>query len=430
MADNLTLESSLERYKVALDLLENFEELEQVFLAEQVLEVLLARQSVQLALEDAKSVSAKTLLSLEAQDNRLKSRRSMILNFKKLSKWRELVNPPKTSWWWYFEPPALLPFLEKPHPLLNQLDWLWKLITLIAVAVSVTFILSTLQRVLAGGLDNTGIFAVMVQTILVLAGGSTLTQQGREALEQTLVWLRIPKYYWQEFSTILAMLFLSIVIWIHSFYLPQLAVNLYQNGVRQYESGHIGSSMSAYQQAIALRPDYVEAHYALGVLYERLQQPDKAIPEYQLVLQSDSKSLNLLTRLRVSNTLGRLYILKGKYNDAWIPLEEGLSLVKESTQTDKNLLYEKYGLLKNLGWLRLQEKYYVDADSFLEEAIALNPERASAHCLRAQLLEGIRREKEALSYWENCIRYAVSSNPDNAKLSATARERLEGRNKP
>jgi tetratricopeptide (TPR) repeat protein len=185
--------------------------------------------------------------------------------------------------------------------------------------------------------------------------------------------------------------------------------------------------MSSYQQAISLRPDYTEAHYALGLLYERLQQADKAIKEYQQVIQSDFKTLNLLTQLKTRNNLGRLYILNKKYSDAWIALEEGLSLIKELTPIDQDILYEKYNLLKNLGWLRLQEKHYIDADAFLQQAIELNSERASGYCLQAQVLEGTRREKEAVSFWENCIRYTVSSNPDDAMRAATAREKLAER---
>ena len=427
MTDSLLLEAALERYELALDFLEKPEAGEETSLVERVLEVLLARHSVQAVLEDSKSVLTSTFLRLDEQDSRLKACRGKIHRTRQLSNWRSLINPPQKAWWWYLEPPALFAWLEKSHPLLDRFDWLWKFLTLVALAISITFILNTLQRVLAGGLDTTGIFAVMVQTILVLAGGSTLTQHGREALESVLNLVRIPKYYWQELSTCLSVLFLGIVICIHSFYLPQMATNFYQNGMKQYASGEIGSAMSYYQQAIALRPDYIEAHHALGVLYERLQQSDKAIKEYQQVIQGDSETLSLLTRLRVRNDLGYLYIANKKYSDAWLVLEEGLSLMQETTQADQEILHEKYSLLKNLGWLRLQEKHYIDADIFLRQAIELNAERASAYCLQAEVLEGKKEEKEAIPYWENCIRYSVSSHPDDAMRSATAREKLAGR---
>jgi tetratricopeptide (TPR) repeat protein len=436
MIDSSIVEVALSRYEAALNSLDkpDIPDLDKpdipdkAYLEELVLEVLLARQEVQIALENAKTISTTIFIKLKDQDTRLKKHRDKVCQARQ--HWHEIIDPPKTAWWWHLEPPALFPWLEQPHPLLEQFDWLWKFLTLIALAISITFILNTFQRALSSGLDKTGFWAVAAQTILVLAGGSTLTQQGREALETILASFRIPKYYWQELSTILSIIFLTIVIGIHSLYLPQLATNSYQDGVRQYTSGNIGSAMLAYQQAIALRPDYNEAHYGLGILYERLQQTDKAIQEYQQVIQSDLGNLTLLTQLRTRNNLGRLYILDGKYLDAWIVLEEGLDLIEGTTQASQDILDEEYNLLKNLGWLRLQEKHYVDAESFLQQAIELNSERASAYCLQAQVLEEISQKQESISYWENCIRYAISSNPDDAMRAATAREKLIGREAP
>ena len=429
-SDSSDLETTLNKYEAALDSLDKLEVPEQTCLEGQVLEVLLARQAVQIALEDVKIIPATIFIKLKGQDDRLRKHRDKVYLVRQLSSWRDIIDPPKTAWWWHLEPSALFPWLEKPHPLLEQFDWLWKFLTLIALAISITFILNTLQRVLSGGLDKAGFLAVTTQAILVLAGGSTLTEQGREALESILASFRIPKYYWQELSTLLSIIFLIIVVGIHNLYLPQLATNSYQNGNRQYTSGQIGSAILAYQQAIALRPDYAEAHYGLGVIYERLQQPDKAIQEYQQVIQSDLINLDLLTQLRTRNKLGRLYILNNKYLDAWIVLEEGLNLIEEITHADQDILYEEYNLLKNLGWLRLQEKHYIDAEPFFQQAIELDSERASAYCLQAQVLEEINRGQESISYWENCVRYAVRSNPDDAMRAATAREKLAGRRTP
>lgn len=427
MINDSNLEIALNRYEATLNSLDKLGVSDQGNLEEQVLKVLLARQSVQIELEDTKRIPATILMRLKSQDSRLKQHRTKVYQARELANWREMISPPHTAWWWHLEPPALFPWLEKPHPVLDKLDWLWKFITLLALAISITFILNTLQRVMSGGLDGTGFWAVSVQTILVLVSGSTLTQQGRETLENVLKSFRIPKHYWQELSSIISIVFLAIVISIHNVYLPYLATNLYRNGVKQYESGNIGSAILAYQQAIALRPDYTEVHYGLGILYERLQQSDKAIQEYQQAIQGNLEGLTLLTQLRVRNNLGRLYILDGEYRNAWIVLEEGLSLIYEDTYNDQDVLYEEYNLLKNLGWLRLGEGHYIDAESFLQKAIELNSYRASAYCLQAQIMESTNREEESIIYWENCIRYAVGSNPDDAMRAATAREKIEGR---
>jgi tetratricopeptide (TPR) repeat protein len=41
-------------------------------------------------------------------------------------------------------------------------------------------------------------------------------------------------------------------------------------------------ALANYQKAIALNQSYAQAHYNLGLLYEDLQQFDKANAEYQL----------------------------------------------------------------------------------------------------------------------------------------------------
>lgn len=423
------LESALERYKTALDALSSEEDTEQISLEDKVLEVLLARDSVQAVLDERSIPTVGCISLLKEQDDRLKSYRSKICKIKQLESWRKLVNPPQTAWWWFLEPPSIFPWLEKSHPFLDQFDWFWKFITLITFAISLTFILNTLQRVLASGLDATGLVPVAIQTILVLASGSTLTQQGHEILGNILTSFRIPKHYWQELSAVLSILFLMIVVGIHNLYLPQLASSFYQNGLNLYDSdnnsGYIGSAMSAHQQAIAVQPDYAEARYQLGRIYERLQQADKAIQEYQQVIQSDLGDLSLLAELRARNNLGRLYILKAKYLEAWEVLHVGLNLIKEDTQITDDILHEQYSLLKNLGWLRLDEKHYIEAEEFLKGAINLDSIRASAYCLQAQILEGTNREQESLPYWNNCIRYAVNSNPDDALRAAKAKESLK-----
>lgn len=385
---------------------------------EQVLNVLLARDIVEVALQDTASIPSHQLMRLDDLDRKLKAQRSTITKTIKLRNWRNIHHPPATNWWWYFEPPALLPCLDQPHPLLDQLDWLWQLIILVALAISVTFILNTLKRVLSGGVDTAGVSAVVLQSVLALAGGSALTQQGRAALESSLKRLRIPKHYWQELGAFLSIAVLLLVMAIHTFYLPQLATNLNKSGQQNYESGQLDSALSNYQQAIALRPDYAEAHYHLGTLYEDLQKTDQAIAEYQLVVQSDLNSQpnspERLLMLRAHNNLGRLYLLKGNTQAAWAPLEQGLGFVDaDAAIKNADIQYEHYKLLKNLGWVRLQQKYYLDAANYFQEAIDLQPQlqslfaevggQAAPFCLQAQVLEAQKQNKAAQTAWETCV---------------------------
>lgn len=437
MDDASSLESALARYEQALDILQS----EKKARPEQVLEVLLTRDQVQAAIEQASFISTAHLIQLKALDQDLKDQRKLITTTIRLQDWRDFTQHSEIDWWWHLEPPALFPWLEQSHPWLESLDWLWKLLTIVTLTISATFILNTLRRVLAGGVDAAGTFAVVLQSVLALAGGSALTQQGREFLESLLTRLRIPKHYWQELGILMSVLFLAAVITIHNFYLPYLARQLVKQGSTDYQENRFDSALSAYQQAIALRPNHAEAHYRLGLLYEDLQQIDRAIAEYQLVVQQDiAAQPNLEERLRLlraHNNLGRLYILKGNFSAAWSPLEIGQRFATEDAiKSSVELQYEKYKLLKNLGWVRLQQKYYIDAEDWLNQAIDLQASKpmkllfekdggkAAPHCLRAQVYDAQKLKAKARTDWETCVQYARRNDSDEAQWLGMANERL------
>ena len=120
----------------------------------------------------------------------------------------------------------------------------------------------------------------------------------------------------------------ALGIWDLSVCSPRVAQELHRQGLEtHYEQNHADSALQYYEKAIALQPDFAEAHYNLGVLREELQQLDQAAAEYQIVVQSDFNDLKLLTKLRAHNNLGQLYILQKQYRAAWTPLEQALSFV-------------------------------------------------------------------------------------------------------
>ncbi|MGB3616170.1 MAG: tetratricopeptide repeat protein [Elainellaceae cyanobacterium] len=420
---------------------------DEIFLA-----VLTARDAVQRSLEDAKVLPAAALMTLHRCDQALKAHQQTIASAQNIGEWRSLTDPPQTSWWWHVEPPSRLPWLEKHLTWLHRFDALWTFLTLCFLTIAVTLFLNTLSRFADGGLDTFGTVVVVAQAILTIAGGTTaLTKQGRYWIEDWLSKLRIPKSFWQEFSVVVALLVMLLVFFTYHVGLPKTAQILHQRGKdTHYESEHLDSALQYYQKAIALDPDFAEAHYNLGVLYESLQQLDNAAAEYQLVIQSNFNDLSPLTKLRAHNNLGRLYIIKGQLREAWVPLDRGLSFVRpqspEDIQADvrwEQVLLEKHNLLKNLGWLRVEQDHFFNADERLREAIGIaeelgtrieadpslkdllgvNTQPAAAYCLEAQALEGLNRNEEALAFWRSCSRYGTIVDPDEAKWLAVARER-------
>lgn len=420
----MSFPDALNRYERALD---SWVKKDGELAGGRALEVLTARDAVQHWLGKTPDASSEQLLRLDKLDDRLSQQKPNIYAALDLDHWRSLLNPPDSATWWYPQPPALLPFLEKRHPILERFDWLFTFLSLFFLTLAVTVVLDTLNRVVGEGLNTQGMFPVVVQVLLTIAGGSAaLTQNGRNFLRMILTRLRIPTHWWQEFSAIAALLILLIVAGIHELYLPQLASDRYQEGIAHYEARQFDSALQAYKQSLALQPDFVEAHYSLGLIYEDLQRTDEAIAEYQRVVSQDADALDKLIWLRAHNNLGRLHILNGDYRTAWVPLDRAFNAITEADLSSEEMQIERYNLLKNLGWMWLGQGRLLEADEFLQQAIAQNPERAAAHCLHAQVLTALEQAEAAQASWLSCLGGERNLQPEEAEWAAMAREQLAG----
>lgn len=159
----------------------------------------------------------------------------------------------------------------------KQLGWLWNGLTLVFLAISLSLIADAVPRFLSGGLDTIGVLAVIIPSLLALLTSGALTPIGREA--RNYLFQKLAKSYWSFFSMVIALIFLVFLVVFHLFF-PQFAVYFHIQGEQQYKAGQLEQALSNYQKAIALNPSHAQAHYNLGILYEDLQQFDKANSEY------------------------------------------------------------------------------------------------------------------------------------------------------
>ena len=82
-------------------------------------------------------------------------------------------------------------------------------------------------------------------------------------------------------------------------------------------------------------------------------------------------------------------------------------------------------MLKNRAWANLGLKYLTLAESDVQQALAIRPDGAAAHCLRAQILEAQAKKQDALPEWEMCLRYEKTDVVAvEASWLGLARERL------
>lgn len=397
----------------------------------EILAVLMLRDRLQETLATQDEVNLEHLVQLVDLDSRLKAQQGEIAAHPEYETYRQLLNPSETAWWWFFQVP-------------EPKKW-WSEIRLAVQRGDFGGTNHCCQPdhgygdpFIHGGVDLGATLAVSGQSVLaLLAGGGALTQAGRKAYGRVLESLKVDKRHWQETSFGLAVVLTLGLGGVHAA-LPHLAQWVNRGGEVHYRLGQLDSARKDFQRAVALKPDYGKAHFNLGLVYEDLQQVDQAKVEYQLVvtqLIADcnpqvAKNCGVLTWLQAHNNLARLNILAQDYGVAVPLLQAGLRKLQEPmVESNPNAKHLKYDLLKNLGWARLNQEFYSEAENLLLEAIDAEAQ-PDAFCLMAQLNESQKDETMALENWEQCL---VLANQDPSVLetqsevnqwAATAQERL------
>lgn len=388
----------------------------------QVLEVMAARDELHTFLHDTKGFSGETLGTIAALDQQLKDQSETVERCLKTVNWHTSFNPDEKAWWWSLKP-------EQPNPWWNQ-DWFWQAVSIACITVSVGLFGDVSARFLKGGPDTFGAIAVSAQSIgALLTAGGALTVAGQEANKRLLNRLQIPERYWHEVGAGGSLLLLLGAIGLRTS-LPQIASLYSDSGFQKYKQGDWGSAEELYQRALQLNPDNDQASFRLGVLYEELQDLEKARFNYRLSVRAGIPD--------AVNNFSRLSLLDQKPAPA-IPL-----LLKALEKEAELSPESRYALLKNLGWARLQQRDYGEAEDRLTDAIKLQQTAklskgstdskealpiASPYCLLAQVKAAQRDKSAALEAWETCN---AEENPyiqEETEWAVTAREQLKEEDK-
>jgi tetratricopeptide (TPR) repeat protein len=413
---NSPLDITLKRYEVSLKSLDNVD-----FDIEQVLAVFNARDAVQKALKDEKSIPNSRLQKVIELDEHLRNNAERItraINGKtadKLQSWRESIQPSAEAWWWKLDAIA-------PHPW-DIWDWLWISLSIAGWTANISLLVNIATRFLVGGVGLLGAAAVTLPSILaLLQAGSQFTKSGQEGFDKLLD-KKIPKQYHQE-AKLVSTLMMSGSLVIFWFALPSISDMYNHNGLKNYDEKNLGAAEQDYLRAISLNADNVEAHYNLGNLYEEWQDLEKAKKEYQLALSGDLPE--------AYNNLARLYIREKKYPEAASLLKKGLVLAQKENSTPEI----KYNLFKNLGWVRLEQGRNEEAQHNLQAATGITKNReavkyirnpSAAYCLLAQVLE--RQKQTALEQWQQCAQLGSKLNPDEDNWLHIAHKKIHNKTK-
>ena len=404
--NNPQLDTTLKHYKAAIDRLEKTGAIN----VEQVLDVLNARNAVQVALKETTPIptsSLKQVLELDAELRKQAQQITKVVKTEQFAQWRESVHPPAEAWWWKLENIA-------PVHKWDNLDWLWKGLTVAGWTANLSLLINIATRFLSGGAGLLGASAIILPSILaLLQASSELTKAGKEGFDKLLTKLNIPQHLQEEAklgSTLLMTGFL-VSFWLA---LPSISQLYNSQGVSNTKLGKLGAAEQDYLKAISLDADNVDAHYNLGNLYEDLQEFEKAKKHYQIAVGSDVPD--------AYNNLARLYILDKKYPQATTLLQKGLLKAEKQNSLPK----VRYSLYKNLGWVRFEQGRYDEAQAPLLTAIGIanNPETASAHCILAQVMER-QKQPTALEQWQKCCQQGSTLNAEEDTWLYLAQQKLK-----
>jgi hypothetical protein len=371
--------------------------------------------------------------------------------------WEGLTYAPECDPFGFLEAPKTLPWRDR-------LDVVWEFLSIAFLTAAFAILVNISARLFSDGPDAKGIQEIIVPSLLTLLAGSGLTRTGREVVGRIFDAFNAPKYWRDEFIFIsIFIAFLGICnVWRQ---LPDMALQQVENGheamcfVQPAPTGtlpewlqplanwtnpaparsatpkpcvpQLAKAENAYGLAIKLDVDNTEAHYGLGRVYEALQQPDMAIAQYQLAVKGDLRGISY----KAYDRLARLFILKSKKDSkddgsvkAILISKDGLDrLLKlppaERQPADQEAFREiEYALYKNLGWAYLVGQDNLgDAKIYLNQAKTLIDNRASAHCLLAQVYDQKNEASMAKNAWERCVGFARGAD-QNAFSEGIERE--------
>lgn len=335
------LDRAVDRYQKAISSIEIAAEDLSV---EHVLDVLTARNAVQVALEDKSQPNPGRLIrAVKELDDRLKKQTNYINQVTKLADWQDILNPPQKEWWWLLDPIT-------PKHFRDRFDWLWRFFSLIFLTASLGFVTDISTRFLTGRPDIAGVFGVIVPTVLtLLASEGALTQNGREGIEYVLTSLKVDKSLWDEFICLAAGLLLgSLILFWYS--LPLIADKHYINlGNQAYEAGQLTVAEDNYKRAIKLNPENTEVYQKLGDLYQELPDYNKAIENYKIAWKGN--------QIQAADEIASLYFKLHNYQqaDEWLEL----ALKPQMTLLAKDKPYEitqkEFKILTRFGLVNQQE---------------------------------------------------------------------------
>jgi len=120
-------------------------------------------------------------------------------------------------------------------------------------------------------------------------------------------------------------------LWTHAAKTYPSATVQYNLGVVLFRQGEVGSAVTHYRAALAIKPDFAEAHNNLGVALAQQGEVDEAILHYREALKLNA------AYAEAHFNLGLALMMRGRQREAVEHFRRTLSLRPDSPEAQKNL---------------------------------------------------------------------------------------------
>jgi len=169
--------------------------------------------------------------------------------------------------------------------------------------------------------------------------------------------------------------------------------------------GQLEAAVNRFEQALAIKPDFAEAHSNLAVTLKALGQLNEAVKHYEQALAIKPDYTEALSNLGVAlKALGQL-------NEAVKYYEQALAIKPDYADAQCNLALA----LHELGQLDEAVKHY-------EQALAIKPDFAEAHSNLAVTLKALGQLNEAVKHYEQALAIKPDYAEAHSNLGATLQE--------
>jgi tetratricopeptide (TPR) repeat protein len=104
-------------------------------------------------------------------------------------------------------------------------------------------------------------------------------------------------------------------------------------GIEGYRTNNYEEAIKCFKKAIAINPNYIEAHYNLGITYHDKGMLDEAITEYKKAIALKPDYIN------AQYNLGMTYYDKGMLDEAIVEFNKAITIDPDSADVHHNLGY-------------------------------------------------------------------------------------------